>query len=66
MKSLHFALGDTFLKTPPSSIITGQSGKVRFKVNASQTAELGKHTFQVLLTGKEGRLQQTLTVNVRP
>ena len=49
-----------------SSIITGQSGTVRFKVNASQTAELGKHTFQVLLTGKEGRLQQTLTVNIRP
>ena len=48
------------------STFKGKSGSVFFKVSASPTAQLGKHTFGLVLIGKEGQLSETLTVNVVP
>lgn len=48
------------------SIVSGNSGTVRFRVVAAPTAELGKHRFELVLLGKEGQLTQTLTVNITP
>ena len=48
------------------STLSGKTGTVFFKVSAARTAQLGKHTLELILVGKEGQLPATLTVNVVP
>ena len=49
-----------------SGMVNGNSGTIRYRVSAAHSAELGKHTFDLTLTGEGGQLTQTLTVNVLP
>lgn len=49
-----------------SSIISGSGGSVRLSIGVAPNADVGKHVTNVILTGKEGILQTTLTVNVVP
>ena len=59
-------MGGVNIKPIGSGIISGNGGNVRLSIGVAPNADVGKHVISVILTGKEGMLQTSLTVNVVP